>query len=125
MQLNPELLTWLQSHPPGVSLANEQVAIAVNPGSEIRMAASAESAGHGAGRQGVALRGNQSPVKTFFQDPSTGTDVATRTGDLVFWTIAERTGLVQEFLPLERARGGVVEIRCHAGSWLTFLGWGV
>jgi len=104
MQLNAELLAWFQSHAPRVGLSDQEVAIPMDPGSEVGMAPSAQVGGHAAGGKGVTLGSNKGSVETLFEHPATGTHITAGTGDLVFWTIAQRTGLVQQVLALQRSR---------------------
>jgi len=66
----------------------------VDPGAKFGLPAAAKTrvaAGRG---QGVTLGCHQGPVKTLFEHAATGADIATASGDLIFWPVPQRAGLV-------------------------------
>ena len=101
MQLDLEFLAGFKPETPGVGVADQQIAVAVNSCAELGLAASCSTGMTGALRQSpalsIGLRFHQCTAETFLQNTSTGTDVAASQRDLFLWPIAQRSGLVEQF----------------------------
>jgi hypothetical protein len=125
MQFDAEFLARFQAHAAGVSLADEQIAIAVYAGPEVSVPTAAQPARHGARRKGVALGRNKCPIKTLFQNPTARAHIATSSCDLVFGSIAEGTSFVEKLFALEwGSRRLGLKISRRTWGEVALRGWG-
>lgn len=102
-KFNPEFLAGFQAEATGVRVTDEQVAVAVDAGPELRLpAADAAGRGRAAFRQlpalGFGFCLDKRAIEAFFEKPPAGSDISTPTGDVIFRPIAQRSGFVQQFL---------------------------
>lgn len=110
MHLDPEFLAGLQTHPAGVGVADQQIAVAMNAGAEISLAAAAGGRAGMAG-QVVAPGFHKGAVKTLLKNATARTDIATSPGNLIFGTIAEGAGAIKKGFALQHhGSGGFIHV---------------
>lgn len=66
MEFNFEFHPRLQAHPLGIGVANQQVAVAMDPGAEVSLPAFWPAGSRRTGGKDVTLGSYQGPVKAFF-----------------------------------------------------------
>ena len=99
MEFDPKFLARFQSHPAGVGLADQQVAVAVHPGAEHSLSPfGRRSSPMESRREHIALGGHKGPVEALLEDAATGTDIAAGPSDLVLGAVAQGAGPIQQRL---------------------------
>jgi hypothetical protein len=66
VEFNFEFLPWLQAHALGVGMANQQVAIAMDPGPKVSLTTFGPTGARRTRGEDVALGSDKSPIKAFF-----------------------------------------------------------
>jgi hypothetical protein len=115
VEFDPELLAGLKAHTPGVGLADQQVAIAMDAGPEISLAPLARCCGCGRGDR-IPLGRDEGTVKTLFQHPAARSDVTAGSGDLILGTVAEGAGAIEKGGSFERSGWNAVSVLAVGGQ---------
>ena len=111
VQFDPEFLARFQSKPAGVGMADQEVAVPMNPRSEVSLASTGFTgcAGSAAGAGelpplSLSFGFDQGSVEALLEKPSAWSDVTTAPGDVILRPIAQGSRLVKQFFADEHWR---------------------